>query len=190
MEVLFKNLTYKEFRELEFDDNDHSWYELINGQPVRKQSPSIHHQRISGKIEFELALYAKQSQSGEMFHAPLDVVLDDNNAYHPDIFFIKTERSFILDAKEQVVIGAPDLVVEILSKSTAVYDKGAKKENYERNGVREYWLVDPRNKSIEVYTLLQQRYQLALYQEETGVISSIVLEGFSLDLEQIFEGTS
>lgn len=89
MEVLSKNLTYKEFRELEFDDNDHSWYELINGRLVRKQSPSIQHQRISGKIEFELALYAQRTLAGELFHAPLDVVPDDNNAYHPDIFLSK-----------------------------------------------------------------------------------------------------
>jgi len=85
-----------------------------------------------------------------------------------------------------VVIGAPDLVIEILSKSTAVYDKGAKKDNYEKNGVREYWLIDPRNKSIEVYDLSQQRYQLVAYQEETGLVSSVALEGFVLDLAQIF----
>ncbi|HRI62024.1 MAG TPA: Uma2 family endonuclease [Saprospiraceae bacterium] len=187
MDVLQKKLTYREFRELEFDDNDTYWYELINGELVQKQSPSIRHQRISQKIEFELAMYAGQTQSGEMFHAPLDVVLDDNNAYHPDILFIKKDRSFILDNKEQVVIGSPDLVVEILSKSTAVYDKGAKRETYERNGVREYWLVDPRNKSIEVYGLVEQRYRLIAYQEESGIIKSAVLEGFELDIEKIFE---
>lgn len=186
MDVLQKKMTYREFRELEFDDNDTNWYELINGELVQKQSPSIRHQRISQKIEFELALYAKQTQSGEMFHAPLDVVLDDNNAYHPDVFFIKKERSFILDNKEQVVIGSPDLVVEILSKSTAVYDKGVKRETYERNGVREYWLIDPRNKSVEVYGLVEQRYKLIAYQEETGVVKSAALEGFELDIEKIF----
>lgn len=187
MGILSKNLTYQEFRELDFDDNDSFWYELINGQLVRKQSPSIQHQRISRKIGGVLDNYAIQTQSGEMFYAPLDVVLDDNNAYHPDIFFIKKERSFLLDTKEQVVIGAPDLVIEILSKSTAVYDKGFKKGNYERNGVREYWLIEPKNKSVEVYALTQQRYELMAYQEETGVVSSIILEGFVLDLEQIFE---
>ncbi len=187
MDVLQKKLTYREFRELEFDDNDTYWYELINGELVQKQSPSIRHQRISRKIERALDNYAEKTQSGELFHAPLDVVLDDYNAYHPDVFFIKKERSFILDNKEQVVIGSPDLVVEILSKSTAVYDKGAKRETYERNGVREYWLVDPRNKSVEVYGLIEQRYKLIAYQEETGMVKSAVLEGFELDIEKIFE---
>ena len=187
MDVLQKKLTYQEFRVLEFDDNDTFWYELINGELVQKQSPSVQHQRISQKIEFALMVYANQTKSGEMFHAPLDVVLDDYNAYHPDILFIKKERSFIIDAKEQIIIGAPDLVVEILSKSTAPHDKGAKKENYERNGVREYWLVDPVRKSIEVYALIEQRYKLVAYQEESGKVISSVLEGFELEVEQVFE---
>lgn len=189
MDVLHKKMTYREFRELEFDDDDNSWYELINGELVRKQSPSVEHQIISGNIELELMLYAKRTQSGVTLHAPLDVVLDDNNAYHPDIFFIKKERLFIIDKKEQVVIGSPDLVIEILSKSTAVYDKGAKRETYERNGVREYWLVDPRNKSVEVYGLVEQRYKLIGYQEETGIVKSAALEGFEVDVEKIFAET-
>ncbi len=186
MEVLQRKLTYQEFRTLDFDDNDDFWYELINGELVRKQSPTFDHQRISRKIERVLDNYAEKTASGEMFHAPLDVVLDDNNAYHPDIFFIKKERLFILDSKERVVIGSPDLVVEILSKSTAVYDKGVKRETYERNGVREYWLIDPRNKSVEVYGLVDQRYKLIAYQEETGLIQSAALEGFELDIEKVF----
>ena len=186
MGVLQKKMAYQEFRELEFDDRDDAWYELINGEIVRKQSPTVEHQRISRRIERVLDNYAEGTQSGEMFHAPLDVVLDDNNSYHPDIFFIKKERLFIIDKKEQVVVGSPDLVIEILSKSTAVYDKGVKRETYERNGVREYWLVDPRNKSVEVYGLVEQRYKLIAYQEETGLIQSAALEGFELDLEKVF----
>lgn len=186
MDVLQKKLTYREFRELEFDDNDTYWYELINGELVQKQSPTFEHQRISRKIGRVLDNYAERTRYGEMFYAPLDVVLDDNNAYHPDILFIKKDRSFILDNKEKVVIGSPDLVVEILSKTTAAHDKGAKKETYERNGVREYWLVDPRNKSVEVYGLMEQRYKLIAYQEETGIVKSAALEGFEVDIEKIF----
>ncbi len=189
MEVLQKKMTYGEFRELDFADNDDSWYELINGELVRKQSPTVEHQIISGNIEFELMTYVKQTQSGTVLHAPLDVVLDDRNAYHPDIFFIRKERLFIIDKKEQIVIGSPDLVVEILSKSTAAHDRGAKRETYERNGVREYWLVDPRNKSVEVYGLVEQRYKLIAYQEENGLVQSAALEGFELDIEKVFLGS-
>jgi Uma2 family endonuclease len=187
MEVLKKKLTYQEFRQLEFDYDDPFWYELINGELVKKQSPTIDHQRISREIEFYLNLYSKRNESGEVLHAPLDVVLDDGNAYQPDIFFIRKERFFIIDEKERIVMGAPDLVIEILSKSTAADDKGEKKDNYEKFGVRGYWLVDPVKKSFEVYTLTGERYKLTSYFEGSGVLKSSASEGFEMDVEQIFK---
>jgi Uma2 family endonuclease len=84
------------------------------------------------------------------------------------------------------VIGAPDLVIEILSKSTAADDKGSKKDNYELHGVREYWLVDPIRKSIEVYALVNERFKLISYLEENGVLKSSVLEGFEMEIEAVF----
>jgi len=190
MEVLRKKLTYHEFRELEFDDNDNFWYELINGELVRKQAPSIRHQRISGEIVFALKNFERETQSGMLLYAPSDVVLDDGNAYHPDIFFIKKERYFILDEKEQIVSGAPDLVIEILSKSTAVYDRGEKKDIYEKYGVREYWIVDPEKKSIEVYSLKDERFRLTIYLEDSGILESPGLEGFEMDIAKVFSGAT
>ena len=184
--VLTKKLTYHEFRQMDFGDNDSAWYELINGEIVKKQSPTLRHQIISGNIEFALQVYANKTNSGRMLHAPLDVVLDDGNAYHPDVFFVKKERSFILDNAEEVVIGAPDLVVEILSKSTGIYDRGAKKDIYETYGVREYWLVEPRTNTIELYAYTEQRYKLVALLEATDVLKSVALEGFELDLAEVF----
>lgn len=171
---------------MEFDDNDNNWYELINGELVRKQSPTYDHQSISREIMVSLTLYARQTRAGQAWAAPLDVVLDDNNAYHPDVFFVKKERYFIFNEKEKIVIGAPDLVVEILSKSTAQYDRGDKRDIYEQFGVREYWLVDPAKKSIELYSFVNERFKLVSYFEEAGVLKSIVLEGFEMDIEQVF----
>ena len=148
MEVITKKLTYREFREMEFDDNDTSWYELINGILVKKQSPSIDHQNIAENLLVAMKTYARKKQLGRVHHAPLDVVLDDENSYQPDILFIKKDRYHIIDEKERIVIGTPDLVVEVLSKSTAPYDRGDKKDIYEQCGVREYWLVDPKKKSV------------------------------------------
>jgi Uma2 family endonuclease len=186
MEVLEKKLTYQEFREMEFDDNDPFWYELINGELVKKQSPTTDHQDISRELGFLLIAYTKKTKAGIIYHAPLDVVLDDGNAYHPDIFFIRRERFFIIDDKEKIVIGAPDLVIEILSKSTASEDRGDKKDNYEKFGVREYWLVDPQKKSFEVYSLVNDRFKLTAYLEGSGVLKSSALEGFEMDLEKLF----
>lgn len=186
MEVIAKKITYREFREMTFDEDDQSWYELINGELVKKQSPTLRHQRISKHIFRALDAYALKTQSGEALYAPLDVVLDDNNAYHPDVIFVKKERAFILDNAEEIVIGAPDLVVEILSKSTALYDKGIKKDVYEQYGVREYWLVDPRTNTIELYSYVGQRYQLMALLEDTDVLKSFALEGFEMDLAAVF----
>ncbi len=187
MVAIAKKTTYDEFREMEFDDNDSAWYELINGELVRKQAPTLRHQTISGNIFFRIRLFLEEKQSGKVFSAPLDVVLDDGNAYHPDVLFVKKERFFILDEKEQIVNGAPDLVVEILSKSTAPYDRGDKKDIYEIHGVKEYWLVDPQKKSVEVYSLLDERFRLTQYHEETGVVKSQVLEGFEVEVGRVFE---
>lgn len=171
---------------MEFDNNDDAWYELINGELVKKQSPTYEHQLIAGEIEFRLMAYCKKTQLGRVVHAPMDVVLDDNNAYHPDIFFVKKERYFIFNEKEKVVIGAPDLVVEILSKSTAVHDKGEKRDTYEKYGVKEYWLVDPAKKSVEVYSMVNERFKLTSYLEESGTLKSVLLEGFEMGIEQLF----
>ncbi|MCF8247915.1 MAG: Uma2 family endonuclease [Saprospiraceae bacterium] len=187
MEIVAKGLTYQEFKQLEFADDDTSWYELINGELVRKQSPTIRHQGISGNIYFRIRLFVEKKSLGKVFSAPLDTVLDDGNSYHPDVLFVSKDRFHILDEKEEVVIGAPDLVVEILSKGTAIYDRGDKKDIYEKYGVREYWLVDPKSKTVEVYSFEKERFKLKQYAEETGVIKSTVLKGFKIELEKIFE---
>lgn len=187
MVAIAKKITYSEFREMEFDDNDSAWYELINGELVRKQAPTLKHQNAADNLLIELKTFARKNQLGKVYSAPLDVFLDDGNAYHPDVLFVKKERFFILDEKEQIVNGAPDLVVEILSKSTAPYDRGDKKDIYEIHGVKEYWLVDPQKKSVEVYSLLEERFRLTQYHEEGGLVKSSVLIGLEIDLTKIFE---
>ena len=187
MEVVAKKITYQEFKEMEFDENDTSWYELINGELVRKHSPTISHQNIADNILIAMKTYARQKKLGKVFSAPLDTVLDDGNVYHPDVLFVKKDRYHILDETEEVIIGAPDLVVEVLSKSTAIYDRGDKKDIYEKYGVREYWLIDPKSKTIEVYNFESERFRLKQLADETGTAHSEVLEGFKIELAKIFE---
>ncbi|MCU0349118.1 MAG: Uma2 family endonuclease, partial [Saprospiraceae bacterium] len=161
-------LTYSEFRQVEFDKNDTLFYELINGQLVGRVSPSIKHQGLVGNFLLALKSFVRQKNMGLVLSGPLDTVLDDGNAYHPDVLFVSKDRYHILDEKEEVVIGAPDLVVEILSKGTAIYDRGDKKDIYEKYGVREYWLVDPKSKTVEVYSFEKERFKLKQYAEEIG----------------------
>ena len=186
MEILEKTLTYTDYREMEFEDNDKSQYELLNGILVKKGSPTIQHQRIVRKISFAIEKYLEQKPVGEVFFAPLDVVLDDYNAPQPDVFFVSKNRSYILDEQEQTVVGIPDLVVEILSPGSIKKDRIEKKGIYERFGVPEFWLVDPIYRNIEVLRLVEGRYEPFDFVEETGTVKSSVLEGFGLDLAGVF----
>ena len=87
MDVLVKKMTYSEFRAMEFDDNDPFQYELIGGEIVRKSSPTIRHQRILRKLVVAIDNYLTQNPIGEVFSAPLDVVLEEHTAPQPDVFF-------------------------------------------------------------------------------------------------------
>ena len=186
MEVLEKLMTYQEFLEMEFDDDDGFRYELLNGILVRKGSPTIQHQRIAGNVYFNMRLFVEEKSLGEVFSAPLDVVLNEHNAPQPDVFFVSKDRSFILDEKEQVVIGTPDIVVEILSPGSVKKDRIEKKEIYERSGIREFWIVDPSYRIVEIFLLTEGTYQLSDVAEEEGIVKSSVLEGFVLDLAKLF----
>lgn len=186
MEVLEKMLTYQEYREMEFDEDDNFRYELLNGILIRKGSPTIKHQRIVRKIAFAFEKFLEQKPVGEVFSTPLDVVLDDHNAPQPDIFFVSKDKKYILDEEEQVVIGTPDIIIEILSPGSVKKDRITKKKIYERCKVPEFWMVDPSYRNIEIYKLAGDTYELAYFVEESGTLKSTVLAGFELPLAQIF----
>ena len=183
--VAVQKLTVAEFRELEFDDNDTSWYELIDGELVKKSSPSPLHQRVSRRIEFVLELYVTQKKIGEMFHAPIDVFLDGHNSVQPDILFVPTANAPIIT--NNGIEGVPALMVEIISPTSGYRDRVTKKLLYEQHGVQEYWLVDPLEELIEVYRLDNGHYTLlSAATVDEGKIESAVLPGILVDVKTLF----
>lgn len=186
MTVLTKKMTYAEYRALEFEDTDNFQYELLNGEVVKKASPTVQHQRISMRLIAALLRHLSDHPVGEIFHAPLDVVLSDLNAPQPDVIFICNERLHIINEQEQVIIGAPDLLIEIISTGSIKRDRIEKKDLYEQFGVPEFWLVDPNNRSVEVYQMLENRYRVFAFAAEVGKVQSAVLAGFELDIDDIF----
>ncbi len=135
--------------------DDHTIIEKINGQEVlMSPRPALTHSAVMTNISriFSSFLRGKRCKT---FSEP-DVFIDENNNFVPDVVIVCDRDKM----KYNGIHGAPDLVVEILSPSTATRDKGIKKDVYEKVGVKEYWIVDPIAKSIEVYHLKDGRLAL------------------------------
>ena len=160
-------------------------YELIEGELYMTPSPITNHQRISRKIEFLLEKFVTENELGEIFDAPYDVYFDDENVVQPDILFISKDRLNIIGDKN--LQGAPDLVIEILSESNAYRDLIQKKKLYSKFGVKEYWIVVPGEKTIDVHILKDKTYQLYKTLGEDDTLESQILGGFKMGLKAIFK---
>jgi Uma2 family endonuclease len=137
-----------------FERLENPRYELIDGEERMLAQPSMNHARIARNLMFIIQGYLKGKRC-EVF-GEVDVYFDESNHYVPDIVVVCDRDKMKFDG----VYGAPDLVVEILSPSTGKRDVGIKKEAYERFGVREYWIVNPKEKSIEAYHLRDGKFVL------------------------------
>lgn len=138
--------------------NDGKRYQILDGELDVTPAPSIRHQRISRDLGWFLVAGLKRRELGEVFYAPVDVVLDRHNIVQPDLLFVSNARAAIIGA--QRIEGAPDLVVEILSAGSRRTDVITKSELYARFGVQHYWIVDPELDRIEVYRLEDRGYEL------------------------------
>jgi len=177
-----ENWTYKKYLEI----NDNNRYEVIEGKIyMMSPAPDSNHQAVSREIEFSLLAYAKKTNTGKVFDAPIDVIFDEKNVFQPDIVFITNENLSIV--KKRGIFGAPDIVVEILSPSSYTIDTVIKKSIYEKFGVKEFWIVDIANQVIELFLLENGKYELFSYANEKGKINSKILgDDFTLSLEEVF----
>lgn len=175
-----KNYTYDDYSKLP----EGAPYQLIGGQLVMTPSPVPYHQEISRNLEFKILAFVEKNRLGHIYNAPLDVYFSDTDVFQPDIIFIRKEREEIIGVTK--IEGSPDIVIEILSPSTAYYDLKNKFRTYETYGVNEYWIVDPGLKRIEVYENRNNRFKMYDEAEADGSISSRVLEGFNVALDEIF----
>ena len=135
--------------------DDHTIIEKINGQEVlMSPRPATRHSRAAGRIYGIFFQFLRKKRCEAFFEH--EVHLDDENVFVPDVLIICDKNKI----KANWIDGAPDLVVEVLSPSTTINDRGIKKDVYERSGVKEYWIVDPAAKSIEVHYLKDGRLVL------------------------------
>ena len=161
-------------------------YQLLDGEMILAPSPTDKHQRLLANLYRAVYSFADAGSLGQVRFAPLDVVLSNHDVAQPDLMFVSNERAGILT--EANVQGAPDLVVEILSPSTAEYDQGYKRALYGRHEVREFWIVDPDAETVEVLVLGQEGLSPHQVFGTGETLESPLLEGLSLDLEDLFRG--
>ena len=128
--------------------------------------------------------FASENNLGRVYHAPYDVVLSNTDVVQPDLLFVSNARGDIITPEN--IQGAPDLVVEILSLSTAERDRTFKRTLYARHGVKEYWMVDTTAKDIAVLLLGDRGFEVVDIYGEGEALTSPTLQGFSLNLDDIF----
>ncbi len=158
-------------------------FQLINAKLIYMPSPYEIHQAVVFNLSLEIGNYVKKHQLGVVRFAPLDVHFDKENVVQPDLLFVSVRRSSII---QKFIMGAPDFVVEILSKGTAKADKELKMGVYGKYNVLEYWLIHPSECWVEVYVNEDKRMQLKQRVEKKGVIESVAIEGFTLEIADIF----
>ena len=165
-------------------------YELIDGYPMMMASPNDAHSEVSGEIHRQIANYLLGKKC-KVRHAPYDVRLFEGAGDHPEDVdtVVVPDITVVCDPEKRDnrgCKGAPDMVVEVLSPSTKRHDLFTKFNLYQRAGVREYWVVDPDSKLVQVFLLKDGQYSVKVYGEEKTTIKVGVLEDCSIDLSLVF----
>ena len=179
------------------------YYEVINGKKILFESDSIAHNLIKGGLIMAFAEHVKRNRSGLIF-MQLETHFPDGNIFYPDFLFIdKARAKIVIDNPHQPLRVVPDMVAEVFSRSTMKRDIGIKKDIYEQNGVKEYWMIDPWRETVEVHILRDGKFEFdELYQnwnadelarltdsERAEVKFEVpvnVLDGFKIKIKNIF----
>jgi len=159
------------------------YVELSDGRIIMPPHPTFSHQEALKRFFLRLQAFVEKNNLGIVQIAPLPVRLWPGKIREPDIFFIGKEHS---DRIGERVCGVPDLVVEVISSSTERTDRVEKFLEYAKAGIREYWLIDPEKKTVEVYSLRGGDYILVGKYSGSQVATSEMLPGFKLRASELF----
>ena len=173
-------LTYEDYLKTPDDER----YELVHGELSMVPSPNRAHQRVVARLGSRMELFVEEKGLGEVYFAPFDVVLSDKDVVQPDLLFVSNERAHV--STPDNIQGAPDMVIEVRSPSTAELDWTVKRELYARHGVKEYWLVDPESMTATVLLLGDHEFEEVSTYWKGQTLRSPSLEGFTVNLDEIF----
>ena len=179
MVIAQAKLTYQDYVELPDDRR----YEIIDGELYEMTAPTFRHQDILFNLTLIFGPYTRNNRLGKARFAPIDVIFAEGDIVQPDLVFVSEARRHII--QDHGIVGAPDLVVEVLSPSTEAHDRNRKAQLYERHGVAEYWMVDMEAETIEVRRLRGGEYGDAeIY--DSGFVSTPLIPGLNVALADVF----
>lgn len=184
-------ITIAEYNKLR--ENSESSLEYIDGIVYRTPSPSTKHQRISSRLHAKLFNFLAGKEC-EVFPAPFDIELraadDDKGDQAEKTKVVIPDLSVICDKTklgENKYVGSPELIIEIISPSNQAHDLVKKLNLYMQCGVKEYWIVNPLLNTVQIYVLYEEgQYHQVEVLKEIGIAHSEVLQGFSMNLEELF----
>lgn len=177
MSVTVRRLRWEDIKDL--PESGAKRTELVDGELVVSPSASSRHQRICTKLGLEIGNFLRAHKLGEVFSSPMHIILNEHVHYEPDLCFIANDRLAIIE--ENYVSGAPDLVIEVISESNRSHDTVVKFNDYQRYGVKEYWLVDPRESHIRVFALEGSTYEALGIYAPGDRVQSRIFTGIDLD---------
>jgi Uma2 family endonuclease len=176
-------LTYEDLVKLPEDDKRH---EIIDGVHYIMSSPVVRHQRVVMRLGVSIANFVDATGRGEVFFVDVDVVLSPYDVVVPDLIFVSEERKHLLQEKN--IPGPPDLAAEVLSPSTRHKDRVLKRRLFERERVREYWILDSDKNTVRIHLLGPGGYGegVELSAATGDVLTTSLLPGWSLQLSTLF----
>jgi Uma2 family endonuclease len=172
--------TYEDYCVLPQDLNRH---EIIEGDHIVTPSPGTRHQIILGSLLYFLESHVRTYELGTVLAAPMDVLLAPTSVVQPDLLFIRKERDSIIT--EPNIEGPPDLVVEILSPSTAAIDRDGKMALYAKYAVPHYWIVDSIRLTLETYELEATHYSLVAQFGKDEIARSSLFPGLEIPMAEL-----
>lgn len=156
--------------------------QLINGELIMSPAPHPRHQKISRRL---FRIIDKVTNGlGELFYSPIDLFVDSRNIFQPDLVYLPDRNKDYLTDKG--IEGPPDLIIEIISPFNGYIDRNQKKDSYLKFGIKEYWIVDPGNETIEIYTPEGGTDVPVFFASKDGEVTSTAIKNLRFTLKDIF----
>ena len=154
--------------------------QLIDGKLIMSPIPTTKHQRTLKN----LFLLIEKMMQGETFFSPIDLYLGGKDVFQPDLVYVSASSKDIIT--DRGIEGVPELIAEIISPSNSFIDRNTKKKKYLKAGIQEYWIVDPANETLEIYTP-EDEDNPRLYLARDGKVTSSISKTIHFDLEELFK---